>query len=169
MFTIFCQINNLKSLVFIKKSHCYTFCFQCWIQINGHHVVFSQQATELKHSLNVKKMASLVSVSNAFHGFTLNQDGTNTILLPRFTSKPILYTKHANKLTRRLDSGRSDDEVTHGAEKKFHVALLYLSTGQIDLTGVPSFMNLPKDCKTIKMFKPENCNEVFLIQTGGWY
>lgn len=100
MFTIFCQINNLKSLVFIKKSHCYTFCFQCWIQINGHHVVFSQQATELKHSLNVKKMASLVSVSNAFHGFTLNQDGTNTILLPRFTSKPILYTKHANKLTK---------------------------------------------------------------------
>ena len=114
-------------------------------------------------------MASLVSVSNAFHGFTLNQDGTNTILLPRFTSKPILYTKHANMLTRRLDSGRSDDGVTHGAEKKFHVALLYLSTGQIDLTGVPSFMNLPKDCKTIKMFKPENCNEVFLIQTGGWY
>lgn len=57
-------------------------------------------ATELKHSLNVKKMASLVSVSNAFHGFTLNQDGTNTILLPRFTSKPILYTKHANKLTK---------------------------------------------------------------------
>ena len=75
----------------------------------------------------------------------------------------------SRNFTRRLDSGRSDDGVTHGAEKKFHVALLYLSTGQIDLTGVPSFMNLPKDCKTIKMFKPENCNEVFLIQTGGWY
>lgn len=44
-------------------------------------------------------MASLVSVSNSFHAFTLNQDGANTILLPQFTSKPILYaTKQANKL-----------------------------------------------------------------------
>lgn len=188
MFTIFYQINDLKSLVFIKKSQRYIFCFQAVLKIGKWPPCLLFPASyQAKNTSKFKKIASLVFISNAFHAFTHNKDGVNTTLLPRFNPKQIwrLYMARNPQTTAHeispgdLIPGGVLMMGTHGAEKKLALALSSPLVAHRPhwFNGLQSaflaFMNYSWDCKTIKclnlMYKSWELKRDVLMQTDGWY